>query len=281
MCYDTAGAAVAVLVALFVPLRVLSLSIAGCLNWHMHTYLNTIRRSLFTRHLLVAFVLAAVVPFAAPAAPAHAATFAVDTTADTSDANPGNGVCADAAGDCSVRAAIEESNALPGMDSVSIPGDTYLLADQLVVEDNLWLQGDGPQSTILDGNAVTEVLKIRTVELLVCDANDDSVASFDRNGQPNPDFLKAGAGGLDRPTSITVGPSAETDVFVSAASGIHRFGGDGQDKGLLVKPTHPGGFNDAVFDREAPLPHLYAVDYFPSNRIMLAGADGGETSTLR
>ena len=45
------------------------------------------------------------------AAPAGAATFVVNSTGDTPDAAPGDGVCADASGDCTLRAAIREANA--------------------------------------------------------------------------------------------------------------------------------------------------------------------------
>ncbi len=45
---------------------------------------------------------------------AWAASFVVNTNADTSDANPGDGTCADSGGHCSLRAAIEEGNALAG-----------------------------------------------------------------------------------------------------------------------------------------------------------------------
>ncbi len=45
------------------------------------------------------------------AAPTMAATFVVNSTADTVDAHPGDGVCADANGACTLRAAVMESNA--------------------------------------------------------------------------------------------------------------------------------------------------------------------------
>jgi len=54
-----------------------------------------------------------------------AATFAVNTVADTLDANPGDGLCADAAGACSLRAAISEANALAGADIITVPPGTY------------------------------------------------------------------------------------------------------------------------------------------------------------
>src|SRR5687768_16131521 len=55
----------------------------------------------------------------------HAATFVVNTTADTADAAPGNGACADAGGACSLRAAISEANALAGADIITLPAGTY------------------------------------------------------------------------------------------------------------------------------------------------------------
>lgn len=41
-----------------------------------------------------------------------ATTFTVNSLADTPDANPGNGVCADAVGACTLRAAIQESHSI-------------------------------------------------------------------------------------------------------------------------------------------------------------------------
>lgn len=62
------------------------------------------------------------------AAPATAATtFTVTTTADTLDANEGDGNCADAAGECSLRAAVMESNSLGGADTIVLPDGTYTL----------------------------------------------------------------------------------------------------------------------------------------------------------
>lgn len=54
-----------------------------------------------------------------------AATFNVNTTADTQDAAPGNGVCADSNSQCSFRAALTESNALAGQDTINLPAGIY------------------------------------------------------------------------------------------------------------------------------------------------------------
>ncbi|MEZ5164954.1 MAG: pentapeptide repeat-containing protein [Acidimicrobiales bacterium] len=54
--------------------------------------------------------------------------FAVDTTADTVDVVPGDGVCADAGGACSLRAAVMEANALPGVEEIRlVDGAEYTL----------------------------------------------------------------------------------------------------------------------------------------------------------
>ena len=45
--------------------------------------------------------------------PAHAKRFNVNSTQDAVDLNPGDGICATATGECTLRAAIQETNALP------------------------------------------------------------------------------------------------------------------------------------------------------------------------
>jgi CSLREA domain-containing protein len=55
-----------------------------------------------------------------PAPPVLAATFTVDSTGDEPDASPGNGFCQTAGGQCTLRAAIQEVNALtPGPHTIA------------------------------------------------------------------------------------------------------------------------------------------------------------------
>jgi large repetitive protein len=75
------------------------------------------------------------------AAPLHAAVFVVNATLDVQDAIPGNGVCATAVpGQCTLRAAITEANALAGPDTITVPAGTYLLT--LAGNDNVNAGGD-------------------------------------------------------------------------------------------------------------------------------------------
>ena len=91
---------------------------------------------------------------AVAAVPAVADRFAIDTRADTYDVNPGDGNCADPAGDCSLRAAITEANALAGPDTVELPdlGLPYRLSlGTLEITDNgLLLRGS--DLPIIDGS---------------------------------------------------------------------------------------------------------------------------------
>lgn len=57
-----------------------------------------------------------------------AAEFTVNSTRDDVDANLADGVCETAiAKECTLRAAIQQANALPGLDTVMVPAGTYLL----------------------------------------------------------------------------------------------------------------------------------------------------------
>ena len=62
------------------------------------------------------------------AAYAQAAVFTVNTNVDLPDANPGNGVCETAPGNgiCTLRAAIQEANALAGCRSRSFCPQTLI-----------------------------------------------------------------------------------------------------------------------------------------------------------
>ncbi len=103
------------------------------------------------------------------------AEFTVDDTADALDANPGDGACATSSGLCTLRAAIMETNALVGADTVILPSGVYTLTipgpgedmatlGDLDITDDLTLAGAGAESTIIDGNG--GVVQDRVMHLL-------------------------------------------------------------------------------------------------------------------
>ncbi len=75
------------------------------------------------RQVVVVAALAFVIPSVA-----LAATFVVDNNFDSIDANPGDGVCADSRGACTLRAAILEANATVAPDLIELPRGHYLLS---------------------------------------------------------------------------------------------------------------------------------------------------------
>jgi len=100
--------------------------------------------------MLTVLIILAVPPIASPA------TFTVNRTTDFADAIPGDGRCETAPGNglCTLRAAIEESNALQDQQSViNLPAGTYRLTrGELEITVSLALQGAGLNSTIIDGD---------------------------------------------------------------------------------------------------------------------------------
>ena len=108
--------------------------------------------------LAAAIALAALT--AGGGAPARGASFTVNATHDAVDAAAGDGVCADAGGACTPRAAVMEANALPGADVVAVSPGSYVLTvgvggdhiTSLIVRDSLAIVGAGADSTTIDGN---------------------------------------------------------------------------------------------------------------------------------
>jgi len=102
-----------------------------------------------------------------------AATFTVNSTDDITDANPGDGVCATAAGGnvCTLRAAIQESNQLPGRDTINIPANTFTLTiggrnedaaatGDLDLADDVDLVGSTSGPTTINANGIDRVFDV-------------------------------------------------------------------------------------------------------------------------
>jgi CSLREA domain-containing protein len=70
------------------------------------------------------------------AAPVFANGYTVDSTADAADPTPGDGVCDDGAGNCTLRAAIQTANAHGGDDTVIVPAGVYELTLKRVASDD-------------------------------------------------------------------------------------------------------------------------------------------------
>jgi len=103
-------------------------------------------------------------------------TYTVDSTADRVDADPGDGVCRDAAGTCTLRAAVMEANADSTADVIVLPAGRYVLsipppptdfgdqlsgsdpaAGDLNVSQPVTIRGAGAGETVVDGNRQSRI----------------------------------------------------------------------------------------------------------------------------
>lgn len=116
---------------------------------------------------LLAVVITAVLATPSALAASHRVTGA----GDAPDATPGDGICATSAGDCTLRAAIQEANATIVADQIVVPAGTYTLAvppaaanldesGDLDILRPLTIVGDGRETTRIDAAGLDRVLEI-------------------------------------------------------------------------------------------------------------------------
>jgi CSLREA domain-containing protein len=114
---------------------------------------------------------------AAGAQAARAADFVVNSTADLPDAKPGDHLCSTAAATCTLRAAVQEANAVGGANTISIPSGRYRLrippaveagsagqddaaAGDLDITGTLTIRGAGARRTTVDGGGLDRIFLI-------------------------------------------------------------------------------------------------------------------------
>jgi len=127
------------------------------------------------RHLLGLFLAAttgAAITFAAGSA--QAVTFTVNTSADSHDRTPGDGVCRDSSARCSLRAAIEENNASYSNAIINIGARTINLNTasgygQLNVTAAATINGAGSGNTFIDARGNSRVMRVAVISLLLSD----------------------------------------------------------------------------------------------------------------
>lgn len=102
---------------------------------------------------------------------AWAEEFVVNHLADVIDTEPGDGRCLTKDQQCTLRAAIQEANALSGPDSITLPAGTYTLSltgeaenkaakGDLDVTEDLTLRGEARATTIIDGMGADRIFDI-------------------------------------------------------------------------------------------------------------------------
>ncbi len=92
--------------------------------------------------------------------PAGAAvTYQVNSTADDSDASPGDGICQTSSpGVCTLRAAVEEANVTGG--TIEVPAITIPVSSPLVIAHTMSIEGAGTKATVISGAFVNRILDV-------------------------------------------------------------------------------------------------------------------------
>ena len=184
--------------------------------------------------ILLSLFLAALRTEASPSA-----TFIVNSTVDAIDVNPGDGVCETAVGNgvCTLRAAVQETNALSGEDIIQLGSETYLLTiagndedaaatGDLDIIDELTIAGNGSSLSIIDGNQLDRVLEVHLDASLIL------TGTTIRNGWIDIGLLGSGAGGAGILNSASL--SIENSSIFSNTAHTLRGGGIYNNGGAIT-----------------------------------------------
>jgi CSLREA domain-containing protein len=205
-------------------------------RWDPNTFRNVIHfpvdLRLSTSHpvllaLVFSFLVACTGTESETSTPAGASghSYEVTTTADAVDADPGDGECVTAAGDCSLRAAFQEANAHSGATVINTPAGTYLLAlrpmgirdhagGSLVVDAEIVVFGAGAVDTVIDAQGIDRVFLIeRGGHLVLSDVTIRGGSSDEGSGILNLGELEA--------ERVVI---AENETEFGFGAGIHSTG---------------------------------------------------------
>lgn len=151
--------------------------------------------------------------------------FIVDSFFDTVDQNPGDMAALDATGQTSLRAAIMEANAVAGFDTITLGGGLYNLSlegtdedsavtGDLDVSDDLFIQGESAQTTIIDARDLDRVFEVRPGATL--QLSDLTITGGDLAGRGDGGGIRVDNGILQLNNVVIIGNRA------SNGGGIHN-----------------------------------------------------------
>ena len=153
--------------------------------------------------LAVVLVVGVAVGLALQTERAQGFIFTVDTFADQPEMNAGNGVCEAMGGGCSLRAAVQESNASMGSDSINLQSGIYTLSIaganensaatgdlDILATENIRIVGAGMAATTISASGIGyRVFQVFT-SLMLEDLNVEGAVTDDGGGIWNTGMLR-------------------------------------------------------------------------------------------
>ena len=187
---------------------------------------RTLRRASLVFAAAAGLCPAAVTAQAAAAvqAPVRILSFAITSTADTHDAHPGTGRCADSAGRCTLRAALEEARAAPAGSKVTIavPAGRYRLALGTLSAGakagpvSIGIHGAGPNDTVISAGDRFRVMAVAATATVVLDGLEVT------GGNAGPDGY---GGGVLSSGTLTLTDTLVAANHAGAGGGVDNAGG--------------------------------------------------------
>ncbi len=183
---------------------------------------------------------------------ASSLSFTVNTTADAHDAHPGDGKCADTAGQCTLRAALEEADASPPGSTVTItvPAGTYgltlgsLTAGTATGRLNVTVGGAGAANTVV---AATGRFRVLTV------AGKGTTGLLENlevtGGKAGPNSY---GGGIYSQGVLTLSHDALTGNTAGAGGGVANAGGTLTVTGSTITDNNGGEFGGGGIQNGGP-----------------------------
>ena len=171
----------------------------------------------------------------------RAATFVVNDTADAVDMTPADNLCLTAGGKCTLRAAVQQANALTGPDTIMLPAGTYTLTisgrcedtaatGDLDITEDLTITGAGAATTIIDGGGIDRIFDV-WAPLSVSEVTI-------RNGNPGtmlcPSGQQPSGGGIYSAAGMSTTSVTLTNVIVTGNTATHGGGIDNELGSTLV-----------------------------------------------
>ena len=219
------------------------------------------RAGLWVVLLVVGFQVAGLVLFSiATPLPVEANTFTVNSTDDAVDEDFGDGSCATAGGECTLRAAIQQANALAGADTIKLKAGLYTLTltgasendcatGDLDITEDLTIIGAGAKKTFINGGKLDRVFHIiGGISVTMTDMTiQNGLATDDGYGDMN---YVIGGGILNESGSSTLTLKGITLSHNTVSGGVNSRGGGIYNSGTL-RITKSLLSNSTLFDNAA------------------------------